>query len=356
MFWVVAGMLWGAQATLGATLQGRPPASIAGVMRASVVQMLPWIPVTLAAMAMALRFALSRTTWRSAILVHLGAAALLSFIANLLVVLTFWIQAGNFRGVAVLAREGARWGLINFHVSLLVYAAVVGITSYVRDSRDRRARELQLSRVEGQLTRARLEALNAQIRPHFLFNTLHAIGQLWRSGRSTEADAMLDRLGSLFHRVLSSTSRLEIPLEEELELVSEYFAIEEARFRERLTTHIDVDEDARHCMVPPLLLQPLVENAVRHGVSALPAGGTVSVRGRVHDGRLFLTVIDDGPGLGKAATQGTGTGLRNTRERIAQIYGDRASMRLDAPGDGGTVVSVELPATAHAGVLAGARG
>jgi sensor histidine kinase YesM len=265
----------------------------------------------------------------------------------MLVVLTFWIQSGRFRGFSTLASEGAKWGLINFYVSLLVYAAVVGLTSYVRDSRERRARELQLSRVEGQLTRARLEALNAQIRPHFLFNTLHAIGQLWRSGRPDEADAMLDRLGSLFHRVLSSTSRLEIPLEEELELVREYFAIEEARFRDRLTTRIDVPDDARRCMVPPLILQPIVENAVRHGVSASATGGTVTVAARLTDGRLMMTVVDDGPGNGNGAAkthQGTGTGLRNTRERIEQMYGARGSMRMDHPPTGGTIVSIELPA------------
>jgi two-component system LytT family sensor kinase len=344
LFWIVFGMLWGAQSALGATMQGRPPASIVAVMRATVVQMLPWIPVTLAAIVMARRVRLT-ARHPARIGLHLMAAMVLAFVANVLVVLTFWLQAGRFNGFPTLMREGAKWGVINFHVALLVYAAVVGVTSYVQETRERRARELQLSRVEGQLTRARLEALNAQIRPHFLFNTLHAIGQMWRSGRSNEADAMLDRLGSLFHRVLSSTSRLEIPLEEELQLVSEYFAIEEARFRERLTTRIEVPADARQCMVPPLILQPLVENAVRHGVSQSPSGGTVTVSARLTDGRLTLTVRDDGAGSSNGSSEkGTGTGLRNTRERIAQMYGDRGRMTMDHPAEGGTVVLVELPA------------
>jgi two-component system LytT family sensor kinase len=347
LFWVVAGMLMGAQGALGATLQGRPPASIVELMRASVVQMLPWIPVTVVAIAMAARVPLARSTWSTALPVHLVLAAMLSFMANVLVVLTFWMQSGRFAGLTALAREGAKWGAINFHVSLLVYAAVVGVASYVRETRGRRARELQLSRVEEQLTRARLEALNAQIRPHFLFNTMHTIGQLWRSGRPDDADAMLDRLGSLFHRVLSSTSRLEIPLEEELELVQEYFAIEEARFRDRLTTRIDVPDAARRCLVPPLILQPIVENAVKHGVSAMAAGGIVTVSARVTDGRLMMTITDDGPGTDAPTThRGTGTGLRNTRERIARMYGDAGVMRMEHPSAGGTRVSIELPASA----------
>ncbi len=340
LFWIVFGMLWGAQSALGLSLQGRPPASVAMSMRAAVIQMLPWIPVTLLAMAMASRVPVKG--WKIGL--HVLAAAALAFVANVLVVLTFWIQSGSFQGAGALVREGAKWGMINFHIALLIYAAVVGTTTYILDVRERRARELQLSRVEGQLTRARLEALNAQIRPHFLFNTLHAIGQMWRSGRANEADAMLDRLGSLFHRVLSSTAKLEIPLEEELHLVREYFAIEKGRFRERLVTRIDVDEDAMRCMVPPLLLQPLVENAVRHGVAAMPAGGSITVSGRVANGELLLSVVDDGPGSAPSPSEGTGTGLRNTRERIAQIYGDRAILRMEHPADGGTVVSIRMPA------------
>jgi two-component system, LytTR family, sensor kinase len=346
-FWVVFGMLWGAQSALGATMQGRPPASIVTLMRASVIQMLPWIPVTLSAIAMATRVRLAG--WRiGRVAVHFAAAVALAFVANVLVVLTFWIQAGRFNGLGVLAREGAKWGVINFHVALLVYAACVGVTTYVLESRERRARELQLSRVEGQLTRAKLEALTAQIRPHFLFNTLHTIGQMWRSGRATEADAMLDRLGSLFHRVLSSTARPEITLEDELGLVREYFAIEEARFRERLVTRIDVDDPAKACMVPPLILQPLVENAVRHGIAPMPRGGTVTVSARVAEGELRLAVIDDGAGSLAGGAEGTGTGLSNTRQRIAQIYGDRAVMRMEHPADGGTIVTIRLPAVTDA--------
>jgi sensor histidine kinase YesM len=207
-----------------------------------------------------------------------------------------------------------------------------------------RARELQLARLEGQLARARLDALTAQIRPHFLFNTLHTIGQLWRSGRSDEADAVLDHLGSLFHKVQHCTARAEVPLAEELELVREYLAIEQTRFRDRLRTSVTASPEALDRLVPPLILQPLVENAVRHGVSAVSTAGTVEVCASVVDGRLRLRVRDDGPGMGRAtARAGSGTGLRNTRERLAQLYGDGAELRVESPPAGeGTVVTIDI--------------
>jgi LytS/YehU family sensor histidine kinase len=236
------------------------------------------------------------------------------------------------------------WAGLRFHIALLVYAAILGITQAVRYYQQTRARELHMARLEGQLARARLQALNAQIRPHFLFNTMHTIGQLWRSGRSDDADAVLDHLGSLFHKVQSSTARLEVPLFEELELVKEYLAIEEARFPDRLQTRVLTDPEALECGVPPLILQPLVENAVRHGISAISKSGTVEVAALLVNDTLQLTVRDDGPGLKATPRQpGSGTGLRNIRERLEQLYGAGGQLRIDEAPRGGTIVTVEIP-------------
>jgi sensor histidine kinase YesM len=188
-----------------------------------------------------------------------------------------------------------------------------------------------------------LDALTAQIRPHFLFNTLHTIGQLWRSGRHGEADDMLDHLGALFHKVQDSTSRTEVPLAEELELVREYLAIEEVRFRDRLRVSLTATPAALECPVPPLFLQPLVENAVRHGISAASSAGRLEVEASLEDGRLVVEVRDDGPGM-TAAVPATGVGLRNTRERLEQLYGPDGRLEVrSAPGTG-TTVRIELPA------------
>jgi sensor histidine kinase YesM len=135
-----------------------------------------------------------------------------------------------------------------------------------------------------------------------------------------------------------------MPLADELELVREYLAIEEARFRDRLHATISATPEALHCLVPPLILQPLVENAVRHGVSAVSTAGRIDVSARVEAGQLCLTARDDGPGPGAVAAQpGTGTGLRNTQERLAQLYGDDAVLSITQAGNGGTIVTVGIP-------------
>ena len=223
---------------------------------------------------------------------------------------------------------------------VLVFAMTQAVLFYRRT----RAHELQVAKLEGQLARAHLQTLNAQIRPHFLFNTLHTIGQLWRSGRSDDADAVLDHLGNLFHKVQRSTSRFEVPLAEELELVREYLAIEEVRFRDRLHTSVSAANGAVECLVPPLILQPIVENAVRHGISAVSTSGTVDVRAEMLARHVRLTVRDDGPGMSAATSQpGSGTGLKNTRERLAQLYGTDAELHICDGPSGGTIVRIDIP-------------
>jgi sensor histidine kinase YesM len=314
-------------------------------LRTSLVQSLAWVPVTLAVIYLAARFPLTRARWQRRLPVHVAGALLVAYCANLLVVLGFWFLRGQFLGIETLLRTAALWTAVRLHIAVLIYAAIAAVTQgalYYRDTRDR---ELRLARAEGQLARARLEALNAQIRPHFLFNTLHTIGQLWRSGRNDDADAMLDRLGSLFHKVQHTTSQVEVSLADELELVRDYLTIEQVRFRDRMRVQIDAAPGTLPLLVPPLILQPLVENAVRHGISRSSAAGLVAVRAGVDEGRLTLTVFDDGPGFTAAsARRGSGTGLRNTAERLQQLYGARAELHIEQPGGSGTVVRIRLPA------------
>jgi signal transduction histidine kinase len=342
--WTIAGALLGAQIALGSAMTGGTVVPLGRAVAEAMGQTLPWIPVTLAVAALTVRYPLGRGLWRRHLPIHLAAALAASFAANLLVVLGFWARMGRWRGVGALVQQGALWGTVNLHVALLIDAAVVGITSWVLHSREARARELQLAQLEGQLARAQVQALNAQIRPHFLFNTLHSIGQMWRSGRSDEADAVLDQLGALFHRVQRCTARFEVPLAEELELVREYLAIEQARFRDRLRATVRADAEAMDSLVPPLILQPIVENAIRHGVAAVSSAGRVEVSATVRGDRLELVVRDDGPGIdAPTAQRGSGTGLRNTRDRLAQLHGDRAVLRVSSDASHGTTVTIELP-------------
>jgi signal transduction histidine kinase len=342
--WLLVGIVWGAQNSLGASLQGKPE-PLGQTIPAALHQSLPWIPGTLAVIWLAARFPVTRATWRRHLFVHLLAMPVVAFGTNVLVVLGYWIRYESFQGLTALVRQGALWGTVRLHLAALLYATVAGLTQGVLYWRALRRRELELARLEAQLATARLQVLNAQIRPHFLFNTLHAIGQLWRSGRGPEADQLLDHLGSLFQKVIASTSRAAVPLAEELEMVRQYLAIEQVRFGTRMRSRIEAEEAALGCLVPPLILQPLVENAVKHGVSRAAAGGEVSVAARVAGERLLLSVRDDGPGPdGNGRAAGMGAGLANVKERPAGMYGDRHSLETSSDPQRGTEVRLSIPA------------
>ncbi len=342
--WILIAIVLGAQASLGAVLSGAAPTPLGRAVILALVQTVPWIPITLAVMALAIRFPVSRSHWGRPVLIHLAAAMVLAFAANALVVLGYWIVGGSFQSLTVLVREGARWTALRLHVALMIYAAILALTQAVRYYRETQEGRLRLARMEGQLARARLQALNAQMRPHFLFNTLHTIGHLWRTGRDDEAEAALDHLGNLFHKVHRSTNELEVPLGEELAMVREYLAIETARFRDRLAARVEAPDEVLEWKVPPLILQPLVENAVRHGLSAASTAGTIEVTAVAENGSLRLRVRDDGPGIAASSPQpGSGTGLTNTRERLAQLYGERARLEIASTPATGTTVTVTIP-------------
>ena len=349
--WMIVAVAATGQSMIGAALM--PPRNAAAlplprVLRAALVQTLPWIPVSFAAIALAVRFPLNRRTWRRYALLHVVAAVGLGFVANVLTVATVWLVTGRFKGAGALFITGARWMTIRLDLAALAYLAILTITEIVLAQRRARHRELKLAQMETQLARAQLQALNAQIRPHFLFNTLHTIGQLWRSGRSDEADAVLDHLGALFNKVQASTSRATIPLGDELAIVREYIAIEQSRYGDRLRAEITAPDEVLDCAVPPLILQPIVENAVRHGIAALSTAGRLVIRAdRVGDA-LRLVVRDDGPGPNGSSKQaGSGMGIRNTKERLQRMYGPNGSFDIgDNGGTGagrGTTVSIHIP-------------
>jgi two-component system LytT family sensor kinase len=300
--------------------------------------------VTLAVIAITHRYPVTRALWKKHLAIHALSAVVLAFVANVLVVIAYQLMSGSLGSVMNLVTQGATWMAVRLHIALMIYAAIAAMTQIAVNYRDARATELRTATLETQLARARLEALNAQIRPHFLFNTMHTIGQLWRAGRHDEAEQVLDSLGALFHRVHDSTSQMEVPLGEELALVREYLAIEGTRYRDRLTPVIEAPADVLSAKVPALLLQPLVENAVRHGISAISTASLIEVSASRDNGTLRLTVRDDGPGpQAPSAHRGSGTGIRNTRERLSQLYGERARLDITAAVNGGTLVTVELP-------------
>jgi LytS/YehU family sensor histidine kinase len=224
---------------------------------------------------------------------------------------------------------------------------VIAVLHAWRYYRRLRERELQAVQLEGELNRARLERLEAQLQPHFLFNTLNAISSLMYSD-PTRADRMMGRLSDLLRLTFEPAPATEVALSSELEWLEWYLEIMQLRFGDRLTVHREIAPAAQRLTVPRLLLQPLVENALKHGAAKRAGPSTVTIAACLEGDRLRLSVGDDGPGLAGDPAQAfsAGIGLSNTAARLRARYGDRASLRLENQAGGGLLVTLDLPAEA----------
>jgi LytS/YehU family sensor histidine kinase len=191
---------------------------------------------------------------------------------------------------------------------------------------------------------ARLRALQSQLNPHFLFNSLNGIATLIRENDGTMAAEMVDTLSDFLRLTLQKFESPEIVVAEELEFIERYLRIQRFRFGSRLRASVDADPETYGALLPTLILQPLVENAVRHGVLAREEGGALSVSIRKRDGVLVVSVEDDGPGIGAGGAKAFGVGLGNSAERLSALYGDDANMSVGPrPGGGGFAVVLRLP-------------
>lgn len=228
---------------------------------------------------------------------------------------------------------------------LVVYWAIVGAHAGIRLHAAYREQALVAARLESDLMGAQLHALRSQLNPHFLFNALNSVVTLM--GRDTQgAQRMLVRLSELLRATLAAGDESEVELRNELELVERYFDIERIRFGDKLTVSVDVDADLKQAMVPALLLQPLVENAITHGISQISTPGHVAVRAWRDGAVLHVTVADNGPGpLVKPKRAGSGIGVSNLRARLERLYGDGFSVSLTVAPGGGCVAAVSLPLT-----------
>jgi two-component system LytT family sensor kinase len=227
---------------------------------------------------------------------------------------------------------------------LLRYSLIAVSYQAVTYHRMARAREAQAARLRVDLAEAKLANLEGKLHPHFLFNTLNSIAALVREDPRS-AETMIEQLGELLRASLETNPLRMVPLDEELRLTEQYLAIQRVRFQERLRTAIEASQAARHAQVPPLLLQPLVENAIRHGISPRESGGSVTVSAAVEDESLVITVEDDGVGIGAAPTEraGGGLGLRSVRSRLSHLYGDGHRYEVTARSPSGTRIMIRIP-------------
>jgi len=233
---------------------------------------------------------------------------------------------------------------LNGSVAALILYAGILVVSYVVDSRASLAdQQLQTAHLNEQLSMAKLDALRKQIEPHFLFNTLNAISCLVRAGRGEDAVTMIAGLSDFLRHTLERSSRQQVPLAEELEFAEKYLSIERVRFADRLQVDLDVPLDLYQAQVPSLILQPIVENAVKHGIAKRAQGGKIRIAAFLDHNRVTLMVSNDGPPLFPSELSGLGIGNANVRTRLKRLYGDAFEFTILNGKTGGVEVSVSIP-------------
>ena len=292
--------------------------------------------------------------WRS-LGVHVLVSVVVACVQLVVVGSVYWFTSGQYTGVS-----SSVWNQIQrffgnyFLESVLTYGATAGAIiafDFARAARDetvaRATLEAEAAALEASVVKARLEALSMELNPHFLFNTLGAIASLVSQDRPTEARAVIERLSGLLRRTLCNGNGQLSSISDELDVLDDYLYIQRVRFSDRLCVTVDIDDAARDCAIPTMLLQPLVENAIRHGVENIEGVGKVRVQvGRVGQS-LRIAIIDSGLGFaldsaGRPAREGIG--ISNTRARLAHLFGGDASLTLRNAPTGGAEAIVVLPA------------
>ncbi|HKQ99242.1 MAG TPA: histidine kinase [Pyrinomonadaceae bacterium] len=352
-FWTVLGLLYTSQLYIGLRMQG---------MNHSFWRILAWqlfgcwyvwILFTPLILRLGERFPVERSSWKRNLPIHVVASVMLAALHSLIVICStilmrpfdemtdsrpFWTKfADRFTG--------------EFHLEMIVYGMIVGV-GYAFDYYHRfREREFRAAQLEAQLAQAQLRALKMQLHPHFLFNTLNGIAGLVRDQKNKAAVSMIAGLSDLLRHTLENAGRQEVPLREELDFLELYLDIQQMRFPDRLKVYMEIAPETLNARVPNLILQPLVENAIRHGVSRRVDAGTVAVHAAREDGTLRIKVTDDGPGLreGWSMEEEKGIGLSNTRERLLQLYGTGQRFDIRNRAEGGVEATLSIPLRLGAG-------
>ena len=304
-----------------------------------------WAALTPLILRLATRFPIERLKWLRSLAIHAGASILIGVTTRALHDLMLFY---------VLADSGGKFSFTRLLMNIyfmtdygaMIYWLIL-LISYAFDYQRRyREGEVRATRLEAQLAQAQLQALKMQLHPHFLFNTLHSISALVHKNPDA-ADKMIARLGDFLRMTLENSGAHEVSLQEELEFLKCYLEIERIRFAERLTVQLDIEPETLDARLPNLILQPIVENAIRHGISPRTLPGRIEIEARRLNGFLQVQVTDNGPGISSNSNTGTivreGVGLANTQARLKQLYGDHHRLDLSNAATGGLTVLLEIP-------------
>ena len=337
--WLLLVLLRLAENALGARLGGNV-LSLRHVLASDGSIAVVGIAVTPVALWLALRFPLSKETWPRHLPILASAAVALALLMNL-VRTQLWLWSGVLPKSAPLLKTALMAEAAAFHIDMINLAFIMSVAHLLLHVRDRQEKTLRAARLEAQLSEARMQTLQSQLQPHFLFNSLHTVGQLVRTQRSADAMKVVERLGDLLRTTLDERRPQLVTLADELRFARAYLEIEEIRFADRLRVDWQYEPAVECALVPPFLLQPLIENAVRHGIAPTASAGRLTISIDQRNGMLEIVVRDDGKGL--RADLREGVGLRNTRERLETAFPGQAHLRIENAPGGGAEARVVIP-------------
>jgi signal transduction histidine kinase len=341
--WLALGLLSTSLTLFGWRAEGIP----IGYWRAALLLVpywLYWALITPAIAGLARAWPLTRRTWPSALPVHL-VAALASAVIHVALAAAlykaFFTWPPDQAGGPPFLRMAGEMLRSRWQFEVMAYGGILLGVLALRYAREAERQAVTSAMLQTELAQAQLAALRMQLNPHFLFNTLQAVSVL-ATEDPPRAQRMLALLGDLLRQVLDDRGRQEVTLREELELLARYLEIEKTRFPDRLDVRFEVAPDAECLLVPTFVLQPLVENAIRHGIAPRASAGTVTIGARRVDGRLEAWVSDDGPGSSEPLREGVG--LATTRARLEKLYGSSGQrLSIRAREGGGLVATIEIP-------------
>jgi two-component system, LytTR family, sensor kinase len=319
-------------------------------VHSSLVNWYTWGLLAILVFGLVRRFPVDGGRWWVRVAFHALCAAAVALLHTALCASWFWLVAAESASASTWSWMWHRLFLWFFHWDVLIYAGVLGLVHAIDYNRRLRDRELRASQLETQLNRARLDALRMQLNPHFLFNSLNAVSELVHENPML-ADRVITQLATLLRAVLDESNKAEVTVKEELDFAKKYLEIEQVRLGERLAVRVEADPATLDLLVPSLILQPLIENAVRHGIAPLERAGIIAVSASGHEGKLELEVRNSGSGVTEQSTgsRTQGVGLSNVRRRLAHHYGEDCRLELSATDGGGYRARILIPArTTHA--------